>query len=171
MKYGQELIRQLEEEIQTTERAQANRAQRIANWETDEEDCFLSSRVDDMCQMARRNKIRLIQSGGTAFFPEYATLDGQLVKAKWCQTKYGRALRAEMPSGEVVWTTSTTKRGLAKKGLKAVECKRPAWYYYRTPYSGMMGAYCGSYELCPSKVNYATGEDAGTEPIEIRDAE
>ena len=171
MKYGQELIRQLEEEIQITEKAQANRSQRISNWETDEEDCFLSIRVEEICQRARRDKITLIENGGTAWFPEYATLDGQPVKARWCNTKYGRSLRAEMPTGEVVWTSSSSKKGLEKKGLKRILCKRPAWYCYKTPYTGMMGAYCGSYELFPSNINYATGEDAGVEPLEIRDAE
>jgi hypothetical protein len=171
MMYGTELIKKLEAEIETLQGAMNRRAERIANWETDDDDCFISERVESRGIQVNREKIALIKDGGCAWFPEYATLDGKLVKAHWCNTKYGYSLRVEMPDGKVVWTTSNTAKGLAKRGLKRVECLRPAWFAYSSPYGGMMGVYCGSYELFPSNYNYATGEDAKSEPIEIRDAE
>jgi hypothetical protein len=169
MMYGAALITKLENEITTLQAAIDRRAERIANWETDEDDCFISERVESRGIQVAKNKIQLIKDGGCAWFTEYATLDGTVVKARWCDTKYGYSLRAEMPDGKVVWTTAHTTKGLAKKGLKKVECKRPAWYAYKTPYGGMMGVYAGSYELFPSNFNYATGEDATVEPIEVRD--
>jgi len=169
MMYGAALITKLENEITTLQAAIDRRAERIANWETDEDDCFISERVESRCIQVNKDKIQLIKDGGCAWFTEYATLDGTVVKAHWCDTKYGYSLRAEMPDGKVVWTTAHTAKGLAKKGLKKVECKRPAWYAYKTPYGGMMGVYVGSYELFPSNFNYATGEDATVEPIEVRD--
>ena len=168
-RYGAELIEKLENEIKTLQEAIDRRAERIANWETDEDDCFISERCETRGVQVAKDKIQLIKDGGCAWFLEYATLDGTPIKANWCQTKYGYSLRAEMPNGEVVWTTANTAKGLAKKGLKKIECKRPAWYAYKTPYSGMMGVYAGSYELFPSDYNYATGKDADTKPIEIRD--
>lgn len=169
MKYGEELIRQLEAEIELMQAAIDRREERIARWETDEDDCFISQRCEERTIATNREKIALIRDGGCAWFTEYATMDGKLVRARWCDTKYGYSLRTEMPDGSVVWTRSGTAKGLAKKGLKKVECKRPAWFAYKTPYGGMMGAYCGSYELFPSDTNYATGEDAPVDPIEIRD--
>jgi hypothetical protein len=133
------------------------------------DDCFISERCETRGIQVAKDKIQLIKDGGCAWFTEYATLDGTIVKANWCNTMYGYSLRVEMPNGEVVWTTAKTAKGLAKKGIKRVECKRPAWYAYKTPYSGMMGVYTGSYELFPSNVNYATGEDAKVEPLEVRD--
>ena len=170
MKYGIELINSLEDEIVRMQEALDRRAERIANWETDEDDCFISERVESRTISVNQNKIALIKDGGCAWFAEYATLDGQIIKAKWCDTKYGYKLRAELPDGSVVWTSADTTKGLAKRGIKKVECKRPAWYAFKSPYSGMMGVYAGSYELFPSDWNYATGEAATAEPIEMRDA-
>lgn len=171
MMYGAELIKKLEAEIKTLQEAMDRRAERIANWETDEDDCFISERCESRGVSVNQNKIALIKDGGCAWFSEYATLDGVVVKAHWCNTKYGYSLRAEMPDGSVVWTTATTAKGLAKKGLKMVECLRPAWYAYSSPYSGMMGVYCGDYTLFPSDYNYATGEPATSEPISVREVE
>lgn len=171
MMYGTELIAKLEAEIETLQGALNRRAERIANWETDEDDCFISQRCEERTIATNRNKIALIKDGGCAWFSEYATLDGKLVNAHWCNTKYGHSLRVEMPDGSVVWTTSTTAKGLAKRGLKRVECKRPAWFKFSSPYGGMLGVYSGDYVLFPSSWNYATGEEAAEEPIEIRDVE
>ena len=169
MLYGNELIKKLESEIEVMQGALERRAERISNWETDEDDCFISERCESRTISVNRDKIALIKDGGCAWFAEYATLDGVIVSAKWCNTKYGYSLRAEMPDGSVVWTAADTPKGLAKRGLKKVECKRPAWYAFKAPYGGMMGVYCGDYVLFPSDWNYATGEEATSEPLEIRD--
>lgn len=171
MKYGQELIAELEAEIEALKKAAADRERRIANWETDEDDCFISMRCTSRNLKLANDKIALIKNGGCMWFGEYATLDGTLVKARWCNTKYGTSLRAEMPDGSVVWTTATTQKGLAKKGLKEVECLRPAWFAFHSGDCGMLGVYSGNYYPFPSRVNYATGEEAKDEPIEIRECE
>lgn len=170
MKYGKELVAQLEQEIETMQQAIRNRYDRIDAGLTDIDDCFISERCEDRGIRNNKDKIDLINNGGCLWFTEYATLDNTLVNAHWCKTQYGSSLRAEMPDGRVVWTTAQTKKGLAKKGLKMVECKRPAWFKFSSGgLSGLMGVYAGSYVPFPSDVNYATGEPAGTDPIEIRD--
>lgn len=169
MLYGAELIEKLQREIETMQRSIDDRYERIdAGW-TDIDDCFMSQRCEERGIANNLEKIDLINSGGCKWFREYAMLDGQLVRAHWCDTKYGYTLRAEMPDGNVVWTKSDTAKGLAKKGLKKVECKRPAWYKFSSGASGMLGVYTGSYVPFPSDVNYATGERAQDDPIEIRD--
>ncbi|MBQ6679508.1 MAG: hypothetical protein IJM76_05740 [Lachnospiraceae bacterium] len=169
MIYGRELIERLEKEIQATYEVMERRNERIRNWETDEDDCFMSIRAEEHSLQGNRDKIRLIKDGGCAWFTEYATMDGTLVDAHWCDTRYGWRLRVTMPDGSVVWCGG--KKSLANKGLKRVLCLRPAWYAYKSPYRGLLGAYSGSYELFPSDYNYATGEPAGADPIEVRDCE
>lgn len=167
MKYGQELLEMLEQEVACYKEAMSDRRKRIDNWQTDEDDCFISQRCDERGLNLAKDKIALIKDGGCMWFTEYATLDGILIKARWCDTRYGRSLRAEMPDGSVVWTTADTAKGLAKKGIKKVLCKRPAWFAFHSSQSGMLGVYCGSYVPFPSDFNYATGEYATAEPIEV----
>lgn len=169
MKYGQELIESLQQEIENYKKAMQNRMERIYNFETDMDDCFISQRCDERGIGLAKDKISLIQRGGCEWFEEYSTLDGTLINAHWCHTKYGYSLRAEMPDGTVVWTTASTAKGLAKKGIKRVECLRPAWYAFRSSSGGMMGVYTGYYQLFPSDFNYATGEAAQSAPIAMRD--
>ena len=168
MKYGTELVKELKEEIARMRHSIEERNERIFNCEVDYDDCFISIRCEQRGIRNNQDKIDLIENGGTAWFREYTTLDGKLVNARWCNTKYGSSLRAEMPDGSVVWTTALTQKGLAKKGLKAVECRRPAWFKFKGG-SGMYGVYTGNYVLFPSDVNYATGEKASDEPLEIRE--
>lgn len=171
MKYGDELIMDLENEIATLRESISNRIDRINNNETDWDDCFISQRCESRGIDLAESKIALLKNGGCEWFREFATLDGTLVNAHWCNTRYGSKLRVEMPDGSVVWTTALTKKGLAKKGLKLVECLRPAWFTFRSCSSGMLGVYTGSYVTFPSDRNYATGEEASSEPVEMRDAE
>lgn len=168
MKYGAELIQSLKEDIRLMRAAIDNRWERINNGQTDIDDCFVSQRCEERGIAVAEDKIRLIEDGGCAWFAEYATLDGRLVDARWCNTKYGTSLRVQMPDGSVVWTTATTQKGLAKRGIQRVECLRPAWYTFHSSQSGMLGVYTGGYVLFPSDINYATGEEAGIAPLEIR---
>lgn len=171
MKYGQELIQELEREIEVLQKSISRRWDRINEGMTDIDDCFISERCESRGIDTAKRKIALINDGGCAWFHEYATLDGELVEARWCRTQYGSSLRVEMPDGKVVWTTARTAKGLAKKGIKRVMCKRPAWFKFSSGHSGMLGVYTGDYVLFPSDVNYATGEGAEVEPIEIKDVE
>ena len=75
MKYGEELIRELEAEIERYENQMSRRWDRINNGETDQEDCFVSMRVEERGRDLARDKIKLIQNGGFDWFVEYATLD------------------------------------------------------------------------------------------------
>ena len=169
MIFGQELIDTLKKEIESYQKVLADRARRIDECMTDWDDCFISQRCESRGLQLAKDKIALIEKGGCSWFREYATLDGQLVDARWCKTKYGHSLRVKMPDGNVIWTTSSTPKGLAKRGLKIVECLRPAWFAFHSSGSGMFGVYTGSYVEFPSDYNYATGEEASAEPIEIRD--
>ncbi|WP_407399654.1 hypothetical protein [Treponema sp.] len=170
--YGEDLIADLNRQIDNLQNAIKNRYERIDQGMTDMDDCFVSQHLEDRGIALCKQKISLIQAGGTDWFAEYATLDGILVKAKWVASKYHHGttvLRAEMPDGSVVWTSATTAKGLAAKGLKRVSCLRPAWFEFRSNGSGLCGAMTGNYVIVPSDFNYATGEDASEDPLEIAD--
>lgn len=169
MRYGAELIASLEDEMRILQDSLEERSKRIDRGDTDWDDCFVSERVESRGVSLCREKIALIKDGGCAWFRELATLDGELVNYRWCETVYGSSMRVEMPDGAVVWTSALTAKGLARKGLKWVECLRPAWYCFRSSGRGMCGVYGGSYVLFPSDFNYATGEDASVDPMAIRD--
>lgn len=169
VKYGQELIESLMRKREVIEARIANRRDRIDTWQTDEEDCFISMKVDADALSQIDMKLYLLRNGGTSKFREYATLDGKIVNARWCNTKYGWKLRVVMPNGEVIWTSSDTKNGLAKRGLKQVICTRPAWIRFTTNDTGLNGVMSGYYTEFPSRFNYATGDVASDDPIEMVD--
>lgn len=171
MKYGMELTAELEREIEETKKVIRDRASRIEAGMTDIDDCFVSQRCEERGINLCQDKIHLIQNGGCEWFTEYATTDGVLVDARWCDTRFGSRLRVKMPDGSVIWTSASTKKGLAKYGIKRVRCLRPAWFTFRSAGRGMFGVYAGSYVTFPSSVNYATGEAAEDAPVEIKDAE
>ncbi len=177
MRYGEELIKDLENEIKHYEEIMDRRWDRINDGQTDIDDCFMSMRCEERGRDLAKRKIELIRNGGCEWFMEYATLEGQLLNAKWCRCKsftgYGTIskLRVEMPDGTVKWTQATTAKGLARIGIKRVLCKRPAWFKFSSGHSGMLGVYTGEYITFPSEINYATGQQAGDEPLEMKDFE
>lgn len=155
-------VEELEEKIERTIACKRERAERIANCETDERDCFLSMRAEDNYIDKLEARIRIIKDGGYAWFVEYATLDGQLCDSCLVSTKYGYKLKVYMPDGEIVFTTARTEKGLAKKGIKKVMVRRVAWAESRKGWNEPFGIY-------PTKFNRATGEYTDGEPIEIKD--
>ena len=64
MLYGVELVKSLEDEITRLRAAMDRRQERYNNWETDEDDCFISERVESRGIQLDRDKISLIQDGG-----------------------------------------------------------------------------------------------------------
>ena len=170
MLYGAELIKSLENEKARIRESQDERRKRIDAWETDEDDCFISIRCDERAYHLCNDKIRLIQAGGCHWFVEYQSVDGVPEKDHhWFTNKFGgMSCRVELADGRVIFTSADTEKGLAKKGLKKVLALRPAWYAFHSSARGMMGVYSGEYILFPSDVNYATGEYATVEPLEVK---
>lgn len=168
MLFGAELVKSLKNEIDSYQKALNDRSQRISDGLTDMEDCFISQRVEERGIQLAKDKISLIEKGGCDWFVEYATLDDVLVRARWCETVYGRSLRVEMSNGEVIWTTANTEKGLKRKGLKKVLCLRPAWFTFKSSMNGLCGVLCGYYTTFPSDINYATGKPASYDPVDIK---
>ena len=64
MKYGKELAEIIKAEIKATEEVQKRRNERIANWETDEDDCFLSIRVEEQSLAKCRMQLAILETDG-----------------------------------------------------------------------------------------------------------
>ena len=168
--YGAELITSLENEKAMLLKSREERRTRINDGWTDEDDCFISIRVEERgCSLCDR-KIQLIRDGGCHWFMEYQSLDGVPEKShNWFTNKFGgSSCRVELADGRVIFTSADTEKGLAKKGLKKVLALRPAWFAFHSSSRGMMGVYSGDYYFFPSDVNYATGEPASAEPLEVK---
>lgn len=162
--YGQELIDSLEQDIESLLASLADRRKRINEGRTDMDDCFVSETSDNQQLRGDRLKLALLRSGGLAWFSEVATLDGVVVPSKWIETAWGTRRCVTLPDGRVVWTSAQTADGLARHGLKAVLCLRPAWF-------NLKGGLEGSWTLFASEVNYATGEKAPSDPIQVQECE
>ena len=70
MKYGEELIKALEDEIKNLEEVGARRWERINEGLTDIDDCFVSMKCEDRGIASNKQKIKLIRDGGCAWFTE-----------------------------------------------------------------------------------------------------
>ena len=148
---------EIKRSIERVRENQRSRAERIANCEVEDTDCYMSIMSDRAALDVYERQLEILEDGGYAWFDEYATLDGELVDARWVETRYGVKLVADMPNGETVWTTATTDKGLAKRGLRKVRVKRAAW----ADFGGGQWA-----KVYAAKWNRATGEEVEG-PVEI----
>lgn len=164
-------IESLENEIKHLESIIQNRDERIKRGEVDEDDCFISMKVNSDGIKAANMKINIIKGGGTAWFDWYKDMNGvPCTDANWVQTKYGLSLCVNFADGRTVWTTATTEKGLAKKGLVKVEALFPAWVKSYSHERGLLGVFNSSVGIYRAELNRATGE-YHPEPYEIRELE
>ena len=152
--YGESLRKIIEARKARNIEAIENRSRRIANWETDEEDCFISQRVEENAIRECDMQLEILKGDGCMDFEAWFDGDKE-VRVRWVRTRYG---------GAYVWNgifASSAKALMKKTGLTRKTIRVPAWTHYETPYSGMMGAYCGSYEVTRWHTNMVTGEYVG----------
>lgn len=153
--FGEELRKSIEEEKAALQAAIDRRSERIANWETDEDDCFISQRVEESgirnCDM----RLNILDGDGCMDFEGWFDPEGKEVYVRYVNTRFG---------GAYVWNgifASSEKALMKKTGLTKKTIRVPAWTKFSSPYSGMMGVYCGSYEMVRWHTNMVTGEYVG----------
>lgn len=153
--YGEELKAAILKHKQTLIDAIERREERIRNWETDEDDCFLSERVEESGIRECNIQLEILSGDGMMDYEGWFDEDGNEVHVRWVHTRYG---------GACVWNgifASSEKALMNKTGLTKKKIRVPCWTKFCTPYSGLMGAYCGSYELVRWHTNMVTGEYVG----------
>jgi len=153
--YGEELRKAILAERATLVASMERRAERIRNWETDEDDCFISERVEANGIRECDLQLEILKGDGMMDFEGWFDQDGNEVRVRWVHTRYG---------GAYVWNgifASSEKALMKKTGLTKKGIRVPCWTKFSTPYGGMLGVYSGSYEVVRWHTNMVTGEYVG----------
>ena len=153
--FGTELAREIEKQKQRYIDAIEDRQRRINNWETDEDDCFMSQRVEERGIHECNMQLEILQGDGTMPFDAVKDQEGNEVYVRWVQTRFGVAC-----VGRGVFASSI--KALCKKtGWHTEEIRVPVWTKLCSGWSGLYGAYTASVERVRWHTNMVTGEYVG----------
>lgn len=155
MLYGEELRQSILATRKTLQEAIKRRAERISRWETDEDDCFISQRIEEAGINECNLQLAILEGDGCMDYEAIFDQDGNEVYCKWVNTRYGYKI-----VGNGVFANSE-KALLKKTGWSKKMIKVPVWTKYRAGGSGLLGAYTGSCELVRWHTNMKTGEYIG----------
>ena len=153
--YGEELRKSIMASKQRLIDAIANRSERIANGETDIDDCFLSQRVEENGIMEANKQLSILDNGGVMDYEAIFDENGEEVNVRVVDTRYGLKF-----VGRGIFANSQ-KALLKKTGWTVKTIKVPCWTKFSSSSSGLMGVYGGSYEVVRWHTNMATGEYVG----------
>ena len=158
--YGEELRKIVLATKQRAIDAIDRRSERIANWETDEEDCFVSQRVEENAIRECDLQLNILDGDGCMDFDAVMDENGNERRVRQVHTRYGWKYVADVSKDNTVWASSMNAL-LKKTGWHTETIRVPCWTKFSTPYGGMMGVYCGSYEVVRWHTNMVTGEYVG----------
>lgn len=152
--YGEELRKSIEASKAHYLELMEDRARRIANWETDEDDCFLSQRCEENAISECNMQLEILKGDGCMDYEAWFDGDKE-VSVRWVKTRYGYAL---VYNG----IFASSEKAIEKKtGLTRKTIRVPAWTKFWSNGSGMLGVYSGSYEVVRWHTNMVTGEYVG----------
>lgn len=157
MKYGKELAEEIKKEIEHTEAIQKRRDERIANWETDEDDCFLSIRVEEQSLDKCRKQLAILETDGLMDFETIVDENGKEVYVHEFRNKWG----GWSVVGRGIFASS--KEALLKKtGWQKKVIRVPVWVkFIGGAGGGLCSVYSGSYQRVRWHTNMVTGEYVG----------
>lgn len=153
--YGEELRKSILDRKERNIAAMNRRAERIENWETDEEDCFMSQRVEENAVHECNMQLNILDGDGMMDFDAIFDGNGEEVCVRCVNTKYGVAY-----VGRGIFASSI-KALLKKTGWTPKTIRVPVWTKFCAAGSGLYGVYCGSYERVRWHTNMKTGEYVG----------
>ena len=153
--YGAELAREIEAQKQRYITAIEDRQRRINNWETDEDDCFMSQRVEERGIHECNTRLEILKGDGTMPFEAVIDQEGNEVYVRNVHTRFGWAY-----VGRGIFANSI--KALCKKtGWHTEEIRVPVWTKLCSGGSGLYGAYTASVECVRWHTNMVTGEYVG----------
>ncbi len=155
MIYGEELRQSILAQKARLQETIADRQRRINNWETDEDDCFISSHVNSTAIHECEQQLRILDAGGVMDFDAIFDEDGNEVYVHWVNTKFGGAY-----VGRGIFASSI-KALLKKTGWTMKTIKVPCWTKIRCYGSGMCGVMNSYVDVMRWHTNMATGEYVG----------
>lgn len=154
--YGKELAESIKRSIENIKRCQEDRARRIANWETDEDDCFMSMRVEEHALSEYNKQLRILETDGLGEFEVIVDQAGNVVRTHWFENKW----RKWTIVGNGVFASSLEAL-LKKTGWHKEYRRYPIWTRFVSGGRGLYGVYTGSYQTCRWHTNMVTGEYVG----------
>lgn len=155
--YGAELAESIKESIRHTEEIQKRRDERIANWETDEDDCFMSIRVEDQALANYRTQLEILATDGLMDYTAVVDENGKEVSVHCFRNKWGGWSYV----GNGIF--ASTKQALLKKtGWTEKTIRVPVWTKFVGGCGGgLCSVYTGRYEKVRWHTNMVTGEYVG----------
>ena len=155
--YGAELAKSIRATIERTQQNIDSRNQRIANWETDEDDCFMSIKVENEILHECNMQLHILEeTDGTSAWSVIVDQAGKVVRTHWFKNQWGKYTIV----GNGVYASSENAL-LKKTGWRKEERRYPVWTKFRANGSGLYGVYAGSYEYVRWHTNMVTGEYVG----------
>ena len=154
--YGEELKKSILATKKRMQDAIDRRAERIARWETDEEDCFISQRVEEDAIRECNLQLEILDGDGTWEWDVVLDENGKEVRVTAFENKWGKTSYV----GNGIFASSM-KALLAKTGWREAKIRVPVWTKFVANGSGMMGVYCGSTKVVRWHTNMKTGEYVG----------
>lgn len=133
-----------------------DRAKRVANWETDWDDCATSTRNDEQSLSECNAQLRILEGDGTQNWKVVLDENGKEVRVNCFKNKWG----GYSVVGNGVFASST-KALLKKTGWTEATIKVPVWTKFVSNGGGIAGAYFGSYQIVRWHTNMVTGEYVG----------
>lgn len=94
MKYGKELAERIKKEIKNIEEIQKDRNERISSFKTDEEDCFLSTRIDEQELAKLKKQLAILNTDGCMDWEAIVDENGNEVNVHWFKNKWGGAIQS-----------------------------------------------------------------------------
>lgn len=154
--YGEALRASIIEHKQRMLDALARREERIANFETDYDDCFISIHVEQDAVRACEMQLKILDGDGLMDYQAIIDENGNEVRIHFFTNKWG----GDSVVGNGVFASSI-KALLKKTGWKEQTIRVPAWTKFCTSGTGMCGVMSGSTEIVRWHTNMVTGEYFG----------
>jgi len=155
--YGEELRKSILERKQRMLDALERREERIANCETDYDDCFISIHIEQDAVRECDMQLKILDGDGLMDYEAIIDENGKEVRIHWFQNKWGR----DTVVGNGVFASSI-KALLKKTGWKEQTIRVPVWTKFISGGGrGMCGVMSGSTEQVRWHTNMVTGEYVG----------
>ena len=154
--YGEALRKSILSSIAHTEEVQRRRDERIAEGWTDEDDCFMSIRVEEQALANYRMQLEILDGDGLMDYEAIFDENDKEVSIHEFRNKWG----GWSVVGNGIFASSE-KALLKKTGWTKKTISVPVWTKFVTYGSGLYGAYTGSYEKVRWHTNMVTGEYVG----------
>lgn len=155
--FGKELAESIKKRRQIYVESMQRREQRVANCETDYDDCFMSERVESQAIDECNKQLEILKGDGLMDYEAIVDENGEEVNVHCFENKW----RSLSYVGRGVFASSINAL-LKKTGWKKKTIRVPVWTRFECGAGGgMCAVYSGYYTYCRWHTNMVTGEYFG----------